>query len=144
MSDANETLDAGEIDLSEADEEKMRALIRSALAGPEKSEPAPESDVLRGVQKRLRERSGGKFYDEGWSTAKHPPIFTYLITSIFMLIIVLLSYGILGLLSGRPSATRMTPEPVNISITPATDIPWAKPPSSASIPKVAPEAPPKQ
>jgi predicted PurR-regulated permease PerM len=48
-------------------------------------------DVLAGFQKKVRERSDGKFYADGWSTARHPPVNTYLVTSILMLF--LLAYG---------------------------------------------------
>ena len=47
----------------------MRDLLRGAL-DLKKEEPPPDSAFLRGVQKRLRDRSGGKFYADGWSTAK--------------------------------------------------------------------------
>jgi hypothetical protein len=66
------------------DEADMRDLLRSALAPPPGA-VAPE--LLRGVQKRLRRRSRGKFYGDGWSTARAPRS-TYLITSLVMLVLV--------------------------------------------------------
>lgn len=66
------------------DEVDMRDLLRSALAPPPGS-VAPE--LLRGVQSRLRRRSRGKFYGDGWSTARAPRS-TYLFTSLLMLLLI--------------------------------------------------------
>jgi hypothetical protein len=66
------------------DEVDMRDLLRSALAPP-KGAVAPE--LLQGVQRRIRRRSKGKFYGDGWSTARAPRS-TYLITSLVMLFLV--------------------------------------------------------
>jgi len=66
------------------DEADMRDLLRSALAPPRGS-VAPQ--ILPGVQKKLRHRSRGKFYGDGWSTAKAPRQ-TYLITSALMLVLI--------------------------------------------------------
>ncbi len=91
--------------------EELKSLLRGALRDEE--EP-PSSDILRGVQRRIRARSGGKFYADGWSTARHPPIATYLLTSLLMLAIVLLVYAVLTPTSGEPIRTPMTPAPVHI------------------------------
>ena len=66
------------------DEVDVRELLRSALAPP-KGAVAPE--LLQGVQRRIRTRSRGKFYGDGWSTAKSPRS-TYLITSLLMLVLI--------------------------------------------------------
>jgi len=66
------------------DELDMRDLLRSALAPPAGS-VAPS--ILPGVQRKLRRRSRGKFYGDGWSTAKAPRS-TYLVTSIVMLLLI--------------------------------------------------------
>ena len=66
------------------DEVDVRELLRSALAPP-KGAVAPE--LLRGVQRRIRTRSRGKFYGDGWSTAKSPRS-TYLVTSLLMLVLI--------------------------------------------------------
>ncbi|MEP7125048.1 MAG: hypothetical protein ABJE95_29225 [Byssovorax sp.] len=66
------------------DEVDVRELLRSALAPP-KGSVAPE--LLQGVQRRIRARSRGKFYGDGWSTAKSPRS-TYLITSLLMLVLI--------------------------------------------------------
>jgi hypothetical protein len=89
--------------LSDADGSEtgnMNALLRRALAA---SKETDEVDVLGGVQQRLRERSGGKFYRDGWSTARHPPVATYLVTSLIMLAIVAVIYAILVPIEGTPA-----------------------------------------
>jgi hypothetical protein len=58
--------------------------LRSARAPPR---GAPPPDILRGVQRKLRKRSRGKFYGDGWSTARSPRS-TYLFTSILMLALI--------------------------------------------------------
>ena len=119
-----------EAEIDSAGEEKMRDLLRGAL-GKEPPSP-PESDVLRGVQKRLRERSRGKFYADEWSTAKQPPIGTYLVTSAIMLAIVLVTYAILHYQSGEAVGTTMTPAPVPVRIVmPKAPSPEPAPPTSA-------------
>jgi hypothetical protein len=66
------------------DEVDMRDLLRSALAPP-KGSVAP--DLLHGVQRKLRTRSRGKFYGDGWSTSSSPRS-TYLLTSVVMLALI--------------------------------------------------------
>lgn len=66
---------------------ELKRLMRRAF-----DEERLEVDVLGGVQKRLRERSGGKFYKDGWSTSRHPPFSTYFITALLMLATVVLLY----------------------------------------------------
>ncbi len=73
------------------DEVDVRDLLRSALAPP-KGSVAPS--LLGGVQKKLRTRSRGKFYGDGWSTAQSPRS-TYLVTSILMLAILALVFFVL-------------------------------------------------
>jgi hypothetical protein len=90
-------------------EESLRSMLRGALR-----EEGPAPDVLAGVQKKIRERSGGKFYADGWSTAKHPPLNTYLITSLLMLAVLGISYALLSPLSGSPEPVRNQPAPVQL------------------------------
>lgn len=66
------------------DEVEMRDILRRALRPPAGS-VAPE--LLGGVQKKLRTRSRGKFYGDGWSTARSPRS-TYLVTSVLMLVLI--------------------------------------------------------
>ncbi len=103
--------------MSEAEEnEELAADLRSALKGGPEEEAPP--DVLAGFQRKLRERSRGKFYADGWSTSRHPPINTYLITSLLMLAVMGVIYALLAPLSGEPAPVENTPQPVQI-ISPA-------------------------
>ena len=70
----------------ELDEVDVRDLLRAALEPPP-PKPKQEAVLLKGVQQRLRVRSRGKFYADGWSTSRSPRS-TYLITSIFMLMLI--------------------------------------------------------
>src|SRR5450432_696128 len=90
-------------------DESLRSMLRGALR-----EEGPAPDVLAGVQKKIRERSKGKFYADGWSTAKHPPLNTYLITSLLMLAVLGISYALLSPLEGSPEPVRNQPAPVQL------------------------------
>ena len=90
-------------------EDSVRSMLRGALR-----EEGPPPNVLAGVQKKIRERSRGKFYADGWSPAKHPPRSTYLITSLLMLAVLGLSYALLSPLSGSPEPVRNQPAPVQL------------------------------
>jgi hypothetical protein len=94
---------------SQEPEESLRSMLRGAL----REEPPPPN-VLAGVQKRIRERSKGKFYADGWSTAKHPPLNTYLVTSLLMLAILGISYALLSPLVGSPVPVRNQPVPIQV------------------------------
>lgn len=73
------------------DEVDVREMLRSALAPP-RGAVAPE--LLRGVQRRIRLRSRGKFYGDGWSTARSPRS-TYLATSLLMLALIAFVFFVL-------------------------------------------------
>ncbi len=79
--------------------EELPSWMKSALGGKEDA----GVDVLRGVQDRLRERSGGKFYRDGWSTTRHAPFATYFITALLMAATIVLIYAIV---------TPVIPDPV--------------------------------
>lgn len=78
-------------DPARLDEVDVRALLRAALRPPP-GRVAP--DLLGGVQRRLRVRSRGKFYGDGWSTARAPRS-TYLVTSVLMLLVLAIVYVVL-------------------------------------------------
>ena len=99
--------------MTEADDnEELGAELRSALKGGADEEAAP--DVLGGFQRKLRERSRGKFYADGWSTSRHAPINTYLITSLMMLAVLGIVYALLAPLSGEPAPVENTPQPIQV------------------------------
>jgi hypothetical protein len=78
----------GEARRPRVDEQRIRSILRSARSRT----PAP--DLLSGVQRRIRERSRGKFYADGWSRSRAPTS-TYVVTCLLMLVILLLVYFIL-------------------------------------------------
>lgn len=73
------------------DDVDVRELLRAALDPPRTTVPP---NILRGVQKKLRARSRGKFYGDGWSNSKSPRS-TYLVTSALMLALILLVFFVL-------------------------------------------------
>jgi len=99
-----------EIDAAEA--ARLRKLLLGALDPTEEQAP----DVLRGVQRKLRERSGGKFYADGWTTTRFAPISTYLVTSLMMLTFMAFIYFVLHPLSGAPTTVRNVPVPVHVVV----------------------------
>jgi hypothetical protein len=92
--------------------------VQSWLKDALRAEAAPPVDVLSGVQKKLRERSGGKFYADLWSTSKQPPIVVFLVTSAVMLVVVLVAYAVLAPLRGRPEPVRTEPAPIDVVAPP--------------------------
>jgi hypothetical protein len=93
-----------------AEEAGLGTLLRGVLDAGTAEAP----DLLGGVQRKLRERSGGKFYTDGWSTTRHAPISTYLVTSLLILAFVTLVYGVIHPLSGNPQPVRNVPEPIEV------------------------------
>lgn len=100
-----------------SDPDDPRDGVRSLLKGALRADPPPV-DVLSGVQKKLRERSGGKFYADEWSTAKRPPTLTFLVTSALMLVFILVAYAVLAPLRGHAEGVQTEPAPIEV-IAPA-------------------------
>ena len=73
----------------ESTQESVRSILRRA-----KIRRPPEVDLLKGVQRRIRERSRGRFYADGWSR-RASPTSTYVVTSLLMLVILSLVYFVL-------------------------------------------------
>lgn len=86
------------------------SLLRSALDANIGQVP----DVLDGVQRKIRQRSGGRFYGDGWSTSRHAPTSVYLLTALFMLAVCGLAYAVLRPFAGHPAETDLTPAPVEV------------------------------
>lgn len=112
MTDSNDALPDGQPD--DPPDSEVKDWLRGALD----RESVPKVDVLAGVQQKLRERSGGKFYADLWSTAKQPPIATFLVTALLMLAVVIAAYAILAPLRGMPEVVPTQPEPVQV-VSPA-------------------------
>jgi hypothetical protein len=95
MTREDDPKDAPEPDAASADDgadEAMSALVKRSLGTPDA--PPPPEEFLRGVQKRIRTRSKGKFYADGWSTSS--PRVSYMLIALVMLIVVALAYFVLG------------------------------------------------
>ena len=75
----------------EKEDNAMRDLLRRSLAP---ATPAPEKPVLREVQRKIRQRSKGKFFSDGWSTAASKV--NYALVAVVMLLIVAIAYFALG------------------------------------------------
>jgi hypothetical protein len=91
------------------DDDRLRSLVRGALR-----DDTEAPDVLAGFQKKVRERSGGKFYADGWSTSRNPPEFTYLITGLLILVALGIITALLLPLSGDASRVENEAAPVNV------------------------------
>ncbi len=113
MTDANSEPKPAAVEPDDPDPE-LRSLVRGALVAKD----AESVDVLAGFQKKLRERSGGKFYADLWSTAREPPILTFLVTSALMLVVLLIVYAVLAPLRGASERVETTPAPIQV-ISPA-------------------------
>ncbi len=74
------------------DDDAMRALLKRSL--DVKSPAAPPRELLRGVQRRIRTRSRGRFFADGWSTSNSR--INYALVAVIMLIIIGLAYFALG------------------------------------------------
>ena len=69
----------------------MAALLKRSLEGPR--EPG-RPNLLRGVQRRLRTRSRGKFFADGWSTTDARV--NHALIALAMLLVLVLAYFALG------------------------------------------------
>jgi hypothetical protein len=66
----------------------VRDLLKRAFATETLAKSAP--DILRGVQRRIRARSRGKFFSDGWSTMQAR--LAYLLVALITLLLVALAY----------------------------------------------------
>lgn len=92
MSDPPETHDIPESEAT-PEGEAVRTFVKRALAKDTLANNPP--DILRGVQRRIRLRSRGKFFADGWSTAQHTRPAYVLIALITLLIVGLAYYALL-------------------------------------------------
>ena len=70
----------------------VRDLVKRALAADTLTKDTP--DILRGVQRRIRHRSRGKFFADGWSTTQTRHAF--LLVALVTLLLAATAYYALG------------------------------------------------
>ena len=86
-----ETDEPGPSDESvDAEARAMRALLKRSLSRDGENAP----DLLVGVQRRIRTRSRGKFFADGWSTTQARA--NYALIGILTLLLAVLAYFALG------------------------------------------------
>jgi len=76
----------------ERDDEAVKGLLKRALATDVVAKEAP--DLLQGVQRRIRKRSRGKFFADGWSTGQAKV--GYVLIALVTLVLVAVAYFGLG------------------------------------------------
>jgi len=81
------------------DEDAMASLLRRSLAGTAAPAGGKDLDLLHGVQRRIRQRSKGKFFSDGWSTTDSR--LSYAIIALAMLLVVGVAYFALSWISVR-------------------------------------------
>jgi hypothetical protein len=72
---------------------------RSMMLEGSRREGDSPPDVLRGVQRKIRQRSRGKFFADGWSTTNAR--FSYVLVAVVMLIILGVAYFALAWVTVR-------------------------------------------
>jgi hypothetical protein len=76
----------------ESDDEVVRNLLKRTLGTDAVGHDTP--DLLRGVQRRIRRRSRGKFFADGWSTGQAK--IGYVLVALVTLVLVAVAYFALG------------------------------------------------
>lgn len=87
---AADDADAAESALEdEENSQAMRALLKRAMPTVD-ADDVPADYILKGVQKKLRQRSKGKFFGDGWSTSQTR--MSYGLVALTMLILLCLAF----------------------------------------------------
>jgi hypothetical protein len=71
---------------SDAELEAQEKALKKLLSTP----PPPEKSILQGVQKKIRARSKGKFYSDGWSVEGGR--INYMLVAVIMLVVLAIAY----------------------------------------------------
>ena len=94
MSERPPTVEEGPAEATDDSDDRharaMRALLKRSLSKDLENAP----DLLAGVQRRIRDRSRGKFYADGWSTTQARV--NYGLIGILTLLLVVLAYFVLS------------------------------------------------
>ncbi|MGH7281099.1 MAG: hypothetical protein ACRELY_06215 [Polyangiaceae bacterium] len=85
-------LNEEEVAPEDRDSGAMRALLQRAMKKEEAEKPAP--NLLPAVQRKIRKRSKGKFFADGWSTQNARV--SYVLIAMLMLGVVILAYFAMG------------------------------------------------
>ena len=80
-----------ELPADAAEDVAIQSLLRKSMG---ERGPVVVPDLVTGVQKKLRKRSRGKFYADGWSTATSRT--SYVLVAVAMLLVVAIAYLVLG------------------------------------------------
>jgi hypothetical protein len=84
--------DTHERDEDDRSSDAVRQLLKRSLSTDTLAKDAP--DLLPGVQRRIRKRSRGKFFGDGWSTTQART--SYVLVGLVTLLLVALAYYALG------------------------------------------------
>jgi hypothetical protein len=84
--------DTHERDEDDRSSDAVRELLKRSLSTDTLAKDAP--DLLPGVQRRIRKRSRGKFFGDGWSTTQART--SYVLVGLVTLLLVALAYYALG------------------------------------------------
>jgi hypothetical protein len=84
--------DDDDVKLDDKEEAQVRDLLKRSLSHESLDQGAP--DLLAGVQRRIRRRSRGKFFGDGWSTGQAR--IGYVLVALVTLLLVLVAYYALG------------------------------------------------
>jgi hypothetical protein len=84
--------DTHERDEDDRSSDAVRELLKRSLSTDTLAKDAP--DLLPGVQRRIRKRSRGKFFGDGWSTSQART--SYVLVGLVTLLLVALAYYALG------------------------------------------------
>jgi hypothetical protein len=75
----------------------MKALLRRSLGSGGETD-VRQGQILRGVQRKIRQRSKGRFFADGWATGTRG---SYLLIALVMLVILVVAFVGLGPMSIR-------------------------------------------
>jgi hypothetical protein len=96
MTDLDSREGAGAPDSPDDERESLEGKRIAALLKPKVSDEVARADspLLLGVQRKIRQRSRGKFYGDGWSTSQGRT--SYVLVALVMLVILGIAYFALG------------------------------------------------
>jgi hypothetical protein len=92
MSDTGNADRDDRFDKDEEANEALRGLLKRSLSLEAMAKEAPA--LLPGVQRRIRRRSRGRFFGDGWSTAQSRA--TYILAGLITLALATMAYLALG------------------------------------------------